>query len=642
MSRASRTAVVGGLALAALGALGGESAVAQQPPAEPGASAPTATARASSGGNPDLSGSVSFGSRSVDVSGTDTKYREDVNLDDGLRLFGVHLRYAPRIGEARVDRLELDADGLGGDPFESVRLDVRKYGAYRFKLDRRRSEYFYDDTILPAALASVNGATGGDFHRFDFERVRTSASLDVDVSPATQVSLGLEHQTRTGSSSTTLSLERDEFDVAKPLDESLNTLGLAVRHAWKRVTLIVDEQVRDFDNTSELLVPGVTPGRNGADPAELAFFRFDQSYDYLNRSHGLRVLAEPTARLDVNAGWRLEDLDLDLRGDEQARGTGASGAPFETARAGSGDVRRDVEIADLSLGFAATERVRVVGALRRSRLAQDGTFTLGPDAGASDWRIATDGYELGAELALSPVVTVATGWSRETRTAAYGWQHDAAAARDDRGTDRDGYFARLALELAGGFGLSASIEDNRIDDPFTLASPTDSRRYNVTARRRFGNGLSLAGSYRRTDVENDRSSWLADTEQATVRLLYQRPRLYLSTGYTRVDAERRVAQAVTAGTRVTLFVIDYAAASMFRDASAQWRLNDRVSIGGDLRSYDNHGSFKLARDDWRAMLDVRLDAGYTLRVAYRNLDYVEDAYDSYDAKILELALGVNW
>src|SRR5690606_2726428 len=154
-----------------------------------------------------------------------------------------------------------------------------------------------------------------------------------------------------------------------------------VRHAWKRVTIIVDEQVRDFDNTSELFVPGATPGRNGADAAELQFFRFDQSYDYRNRSHGLRVLAEPTARLDVEAGWRLEDLDLDLRGDEQARGTGAGGAPLETTRAGNGDVRRDIEIADVELGFAATERVRVVGSVRRSTLAQDGAFALGTDAG---------------------------------------------------------------------------------------------------------------------------------------------------------------------------------------------------------------------------------------------------------------------
>lgn len=637
MKRAFGAGIAAGLALTAT------AAVAQQPPADAGAQAPPAAAASPrAGGTAALTGSASLGARSVDVTGTDAKYREDVNLDDGLRLFGMQLRYAPRVGEGRVDRIELDADNLGGDPYESVRLDVRKYGAYHFKLDRRRSEYFYDDTILPAALASVSGSTGGDFHTFDFERIRTNASLDVDVTPATRISLGLERQTRTGESSTTLSLERDEFDVEKPLDESLNGLSFGVQHAWKRVTLIVDEQMRDFENTSELFLPGASAGRNETDAAELQFFRFDQSYDYTSRSHGLRVLAEPTARLDVRVGWRLEDIELDFRGDEQASGTGATGVPFETSRTGPGEVGRDIEIADLALGFAATERVRLVGALRRSTLEQDGALALGPNAGASDWRIATDGYELGAEVAVSPILTVAAGWSREARTSVYGWLYDAVAAGGRHDTDRDGYFARLSLALAGGLALTASVEDNSIDDPFTLASPTSSVRYNVTVRRRWRNGLSVSGSYRNTDVDNDQSNWLADTEQATVRLMYQRPRLQISTGYTRVDLARSVEQAVTAGTRVTVFPIDYAAASMLRDASAYWRLNDRFSIGGELRSYDNHGSFVLERDDWRAIVDVRLGRDYTLRAVYRSLDYTEDAFDSYDAKILELAFGVSW
>ena len=99
---------------------------------------------------------------------------------------------------------------------------------------------------------------------------------------------------------------------------------------------------------------------------------------------------------------------------------------------------------------------------------------------------------------------------------------------------------------------------------------------------------------------------------------------------------------MTAGTRISVFVIDYAAASMFRDASARWQLTDRFAIGGDLRSYDNHGSFRLTRDDLRAFLAVRVSAQYILQIAYRELDYAEDAYDAYDAGILELAFGVSW
>jgi hypothetical protein len=588
-----------------------------------------------------FTGSVSLGVRSVDVDGTEAKYREDVNLDDGPRVFGVRLRYAAPTGETPVDRVELDAANLGGDPFESIHLGVRKYGTYDLRLDRRRSEYFYDDTILPAAVASVIGSTGGDFHTFDFERVRSTAAVDIEATPRTRVSLGLENQTRTGDSTTTLTVERDEFELEKPLDESLNTASVGVRHAWEHVTLIADEQVRNFENTSELFLPGASAGRNPADTASLQFFTFDQSYDFAVRSHSLRVLAAPAPRLDLEAGWRLDDLDLDSSGNEQAGGTSAAGVPFATSRSGPGTVGRDIEIVDAAVRFSFTERVHLVSAARRSRLEQTGDLAIGANVGASVWDIATDGYEIGAELALSSVVTITAGWSRESRSTTYGWTFDAVAAGRDVETHRAGYFARLMLELASGLEVTASVEDNSIDDPFTLASPTSSTRYKATARWRWDNGLSLSANYRRTNVDNDVSSWLADTEQADARLIYQRPRLRLSGGYTRIDLDRSVQQAVTAGARVTLFAIDYAAQSSFRDASGRWEVGDRFAIGGDLRAYDNRGSFGIARDDYRAFFDVRIKDQYSLQAAYRDLEYVEDAYDAYDATILEVAFGLR-
>jgi len=265
---------------------------------------------------------------------------------------------------------------------------------------------------------------------------------------------------------------------------------------------------------------------------------------------------------------------------------------------------------------------------------------MGANVGMSAWDIGTDGYEIGAELALSSI-TIAAGWSSESRSTTYGWGFDADTAGRDANTDRTGYFARLMLELASGLELTASIEDNSIDDPFTLASPTSSTRYKATARWRWDNGLSLSANYRRTDVDNDVSNWLADTEQADARLMYQRQRLRLSGGYTRIDLERFVQQAVTAGARVTLFAIDYAAQSSFRDVSGRWEVSDRFAIGGELRAYDNRGSFRLTRDDYRAFLDVRIGDQYSLQVAYRDLEYVEDAYDAYDADIFELAFGLK-
>jgi hypothetical protein len=591
-----------------------------------------------------VTGSVSFGTRSVDLEGTDAKFREDVNLASGVRLFDARLRYerGNTATDAAVDRIELDATGLGGEPFESVHFAVRKHGAYSFRADRRRSEFFYDDTILPAALASVAGSTGGDFHRFDFERVRDSADLEIDLTPATQLSLGLERQTRTGGSTTTITAERDEFELERPLDESLNALTFGVRHAWRRVTLVAAEELRDVSNTSELVLPGASPGHNLTDLASLSFFTRDESYDYSSRGHSLRLLASPTERLDLSAAWRREELDLDAAANERATGITFAGAPFDTTAAGASALDRSIEIDELTVGFAASPRVRVVGNARHSTLDQDGDAAVAATAGASAWHFATDGLEAGVEVAVTSALTVAAGWSAESRDADYDWTLAPAAAARTRTTERDGYFARLAFTVSGGWQLNASLEDNSIDAPYALAAATASRRYRIGARRRWGNGLSLSANYRNTDVENDESGWLADTEQADLRLLYRRERLEVSAGYARIELERSIDQLVMAGTRPVPYVIDYATAAMLRDASVRRQLNERFTVGGDLRTYDTHGSVRVARDDLRAYGEIALGAGYALQLAYRDIDYAEDAFDAYDARMLELALRLAW
>lgn len=590
-----------------------------------------------------VSGSASLGVRSVDVAGTATKFREDVNLDDGARLLDVTLSYAPAPGTGSlVDRVDLNANNLGGDPFESIHLGVRKYGAYDLKLDRRRSQYFYEDTILPAALASVTGSTGGDFHHFDFERIRDTAALDLRLSPATQLSFGLERQTRAGDSTTSLDIERDEFELERPLDESLNALTFGVRHAWQRVTVIVEEQLRDFENTSEIFLPGASPGQNTADPAQLQFFSLDQSYDYAARSHLVRVLADPTSRLNLKAAWRREDLDLDMQASERSRGTTFTGAPFSTDFTGPAEVGRDIDFSEVDLGFAISDRVQVIGGARRSTLRQSGLLMFGPDQGAGAWNIDTDGLEVGIQVAPAPNLVVAAGWSTETRDTVHSYVLNAATLAERGSTDRDGYFARLLFNTSQGLEITASIEDNSIDDPFSLASATANQRYKVSVRQRWDSGWSVTGSYRRTDVDNATSGWAADTEQTAIRLAWQREGLHVSGGYTGVDVARSIAQRVLAGTRQDLFVIGYDSDAAFVDAAARWTMNRKLTLGGELRQYDNRGSFPLARDDWRGFLDVALSTDYTLQISYRGIDYAEDAFDSYDAEILEIALRLNW
>jgi len=327
---------------------------------------------------------------------------------------------------------------------------------------------------------------------------------------------------------------------------------------------------------------------------------------------------------------------------ERSAGTTFAGAPFATALAGPTAVDRRIEVGELDVGFAVTQRVRVVGSARRSTLEQSGDTAFGASSGTSAWNLATDGVEAGVEVAVSGAVTVAAGWSTERRDADYDWTLDASAAARRGSTERDGYWARLVVATTGGWQVTASVEDNSIDAPFALASATASRRYRVGARRRWTNGLSLSANYRNTDVENDESGWLADTEQADLRVLYNRSRLQVSGGYTRIDLARSIDQLVMAGSRPVPYTIDYATDAMLRDASVRREINSRFTVGGDARTYDAHGSVRIARDDVRAYGEIALGRTYALQIAYRDIDYTEDAFDAYDARLLELALRLKW
>ena len=50
----------------------------------------------------------------------------------------------------------------------------------------------------------------------------------------------------------------------------------------------------------------------------------------------------------------------------------------------------------------------------------------------------------------------------------------------------------------------------------------------------------------------------------------------------------------------------------------------------------------LERDDHSVFVEFAMTSDYTLEVMYRDLDFVEDAFDAYDARILELAIRLSW
>jgi hypothetical protein len=590
-----------------------------------------------------VTGHASLGMRNVSVDGSTNKFREDINLDDGVRLLNATFSYsADPETESAIDLFEFDASHLGGDPWESIHLGAQKYGVYKLKLDRRRSQYFYQDVILPPALASITGSTGGDFHHFDFERVRDSAALDITLTPSTKFMFGMDRHRRTGDSTTTADIQRDEFELERPLDESMNAANVGVQHSWRKVTLIYERDAQKFENTIDAFLPGASAGLNDTDPADLLFFSLDQSYDYESAGNTLRVMARPSSRFDLRMFWRQEDLDLNMNASEQSAGTTFTGSAFTNDLSGLAAIGRDIEIHEFGFGYLLNERTRLIGEVRRHTLDQRGTLDFAATPGFGLWDMETLGSEFGFEYAAFENTVISAGISRESRDVLHTDTPGAFASVPEEQTDRSGFFATVSLEPVSGLTVSFSVEDDDIDDAYTLASPTGTRRYRVRAGYQWDNGLALNASVRRDALENDRSGWDADTNQVNIRLSWASEQFSWNLGLTQIDLDRLITATVTAGSRQDVFAIDYGADIELLEAGFTWQFNDRMSIGSHYAQYDNEGSFPLERDDYRAFIEFDIGSEYALRASYRDIEFLEDRFDDYDAELLEVAFDVRW
>ena len=132
------------------------------------------------------------------------------------------------------------------------------------------------------------------------------------------------------------------------------------------------------------------------------------------------------------------------------------GDPFSTDVTGPGAIDRDVDTVAIDFGFAFGERARLIAGYRSNSLDQSGQLQFGAEGGLSSWDIDTDGFELGAEIALGPRTVISAGWSTESRDAEF-VQSAGGVPSNDVTTDRDGYFARIQHRIDNGISISASV-----------------------------------------------------------------------------------------------------------------------------------------------------------------------------------------
>lgn len=624
---------------------------AETPTEEAVAATPVADARVQQSSDR-LNGRFRVGYRDVDVNGQEGKYRQHYNLQDGPRLFEAHFDYVATGSLAdALDVVSFDLRNFGGDPFETLRFDVRKFGKYNFTYERLKSTYFYADITFPPGVVNPVLDAVGDFTGFDVDRVRDHAAFDLSLTDRASLDLDFNRYARRGDSTTQFDVTREIFQFDRPIDEVNDEFSIAFQYRWDIGGFVVQQQFRDFENAAEIFLPGANEGSDPDNATSLLFFFLNEPYRLDSAQTTLRGTLTPTRRLTMQVAASFDSLTFDGTANESSAGFGFNGSLYETDVSGAGEIERDTRWIDFDASYLATDWLSVVFGLWSNELDQKGDFTFGQALGLNSWDVATTGVELGVQYAGTEHVTLTGGFRSESRTVDYGQSQNQPPAIRTQETTHDGFFLAGSWTPLRALSVNGEYETGSYNDPFTLVSPTSRSRLRLQGMYKHELGVYGGLTYVRRRLTNDDRppgqlssdpNWNADRDQLNLRGGYRGYGVDASVGYASVQATNSVNQTIVVG-QPTLFPILFESDASFFDTRFKWDVLPLLRFGGDLRFYDNEGSYALTRDDWRIYVEVTFD-DYLVNIGYRSVDYAETmfGFNNYDASMLEASIGYVW
>jgi hypothetical protein len=419
------------------------------------------------------------------VDGDEGRFEQDLNLDDGPRLFALDLRAFLDEGDPAAPRADLSLGGLG-DPHAFVRARARSSDAWRFSLDGRRDEHPF--------------LGQGGLHAGDTLRRSLGASLDLRLSPLARLGLGGDVLDLEGDvDGTTL-----ENGVLLPVRTSRDRRAA---EGWASVDLDGrgwHAKVRQGYRTEE--------GTEGRDrdrsvPGTPDFLEVDDDSDLAGPVTTALLGGEIAGgRLLLEARASRADLDRDL--DYSERRAGDLGGPYTRTTRADGDRRRIVDSGAVEAAWALGDRWAVETSAERRALREDGdsrTVTTTTDAGGTT--VTTDLRDEGVrQRVLEERVGLRFLAARDfTLRAGSEWIQDRLDANDGslEGSVRTrGVFAEARGPITDRIRVRADLSTARGSDVFTPLTPKDRRRIRVGADWRHPDGRRLGAEFRDTELEN--------------------------------------------------------------------------------------------------------------------------------------------
>ena len=581
---------------------------------------------------------LDFGYRwQINLKGSEDLYRTQVNLGEGPKLFGGTFFFVPADGDDKFfDRLELQMNNWGGEPYNTVRVRASKSGIYELNFLYQNISYF--SSIPSFANPLFDSGSLESQHKHD-NALRTF-SLDMRFRPGKKITpfFAYQRSARRGLMRTTLAADWDEFVLESNLDLHSNDLRGGVIFHLPRFSLLLEQGARWYRDRTPFLSPEPQEGNSNK-----PIFGRDIFLDGYEGRRDIDTGAIPYTT--ASATYRPFDI-LSLKGratysmadirsgfSETFSGNFFSFPGLRAFYSGA-DNRSDSRttspniLVDLSAELQPLEWLKVVERFRTHRfhtagstlsqlifhdvdpVLQPGTIDRLELLVPFDSRMAMDLniQELEGQFSLTPDLILRVGHRYESKNLkledTFPWK-------------------RNVLVLGGSYHFSSrdriavDYELGRTDQPIFRTDPLDFTRLRIRGRYSPFESLEINGSLRLFDHDNDVLSYTSRNRGYTLQFSYS-PAVRLSFGgqWTHSDLDTEIPYVVPQDFSIETFAFrergNYG--NMF--ISLGLPRNSRLNLGYSV--WGNSGNFPVNYHQPFAKLEIPL--GERL-VAYGQWNY---------------------
>lgn len=355
--------------------------------------------------------SFELGDRFLSVHGSEDAYRSHINYGNGLRLLSSSFAMYSKDGKNRwLDRLTVNTQGLGNDPYESARLHAESRW-YDYDSHWRRSDYF-------------NPGLGfaRDLHAQDTRRMMQDHDLVVFPRGHFRIVGGYSRLTQTGAALTTNALQGSD---TTPLFQNVHQLDNEYRLGFEwiaegtRISIMRSWENYSEDTPASYIAPGSNVPAVGATA-------FQSAEPYHARTSGWRLLAvrEFGKRFSLNGRLTYAGTRGRVNLVESLFGTPALGQPIYQVVV-AGNATRPATTAALNLTFTPIERLTITNQTSFDQTRMNGNSVYGELSNATlafqqiDFQflgIRRTGNQTDAVFRFLPWLDLTGGYHVDTRT----------------------------------------------------------------------------------------------------------------------------------------------------------------------------------------------------------------------------------